>query len=117
MSGNPALLEQAFGGILENGLDAMADGPGTLTVVTGTEAAPENGIHVFAEVRDTGAGIRAEDLGKIFELFFTTKSQGTGLGLALARKFIEAYGGTLTVRSEPGRGAAFRATFPAAMGG
>ena len=117
VSGDPALLEQAFGGILENGLDAMADGPGTLTVVTGTEAAPGNGIHVFAEVRDTGAGIRAEDLGKIFELFFTTKSQGTGLGLALARKFIEAYGGTLTVRSEPGRGAAFRATFPAAMGG
>jgi signal transduction histidine kinase len=69
---------------------------------------------VFAEIRDTGHGIQPEHLTKIFELFFTTKAQGTGLGLALARKFIEAYGGTLAVRSRPGHGAVFRATFPAA---
>ena len=116
VSGDPALLEQVFGGILENGLDAMKDGPGTLTVVSGVEPVQGGEIQVFAEVSDTGTGIQPHDLEKIFDLFFTTKSQGTGLGLALARKFIEAYGGTLTVRSEPGRGATFRATFPAAIG-
>lgn len=116
ITGDAVLLEQAFGGILENALDAMGDGPGTLTIATGVDAAQPHGVHVFAEVQDTGGGIRPENLAKIFELFFTTKSKGTGLGLALARKFIEAYGGTLTVRSEPGVGTVFRATFPAAGG-
>jgi signal transduction histidine kinase len=110
------LLEQAFGGILENALDAMTDGPGILTIVTGVEGARPEGVRVFAEVHDTGGGIRPDDLGKVFELFFTTKSTGTGLGLALARKFVEAYGGTLTVTSDPGHGAVFRAVFPAAGG-
>jgi signal transduction histidine kinase len=114
VTGDPALLEQAFGAVLENSLDAMADVPGTLTVVSGTEPGPGGGAQVFAEIRDTGHGIQPEHLTKIFELFFTTKAQGTGLGLALARKFIEAYGGTLKVRSRPGHGAVFRATFPAA---
>ena len=114
VSGDPALLEQAFTGILENALDAMGDGPGVLTIVTGCQPGPATAPEVFAEIRDTGNGIAPEHLGRIFELFFTTKSQGTGLGLALANKFIEGHGGRLCVRSEPGAGAAFRATFPAA---
>lgn len=116
ITADAVLLEQAFGGILENALDAMADGPGILTIVTGVEGARPEGVRVFAEVHDTGGGIRPDDLGKVFELFFTTKSTGTGLGLALARKFVEAYGGTLTVTSDPGHGAVFRAAFPAAGG-
>ncbi len=68
---------------------------------------------MFAEVQDTGVGIRREELPKILKSSFTTKSHGTGLGLAIAKKFTEAYGGAITVSSQPGEGATFRVTFPA----
>ena len=67
---------------------------------------------VFSEVRDTGCGIPPEKIGKIFDLFYTSKAQGTGLGLAVAKKFTEAHGGTISVRSGPGDGATFRVAFP-----
>lgn len=112
--GDPALLEQAFAAILENALDAMGDGPGVLTVVTGSQTTSAGDVEVVAEMRDTGEGIASGNLAKVFELFFTTKSQGTGLGLALAKKFIEGYGGRLTVTSTVGEGTLVRAIFPAA---
>jgi two-component system sensor histidine kinase HydH len=107
-----ALLEQALGALVENALDAM-NGEGTLTVTTGTEAV---GSRVFVEVTDTGPGIPPASLRDVFTLFYTTKARGTGLGLALAKKFVEGYDGTLTVTSRPGEGARFRATFPVAEG-
>jgi two-component system sensor histidine kinase HydH len=64
-------------------------------------------------VRDTGPGIAPDQIPKIFELFYTTKAQGTGIGLALAKKFTEAHGGTLTVESRLGAGARFRVSLPA----
>ena len=80
----------------------------------------KNGYHQFqpllyqvATAELTGGDIKF-DLGKVFELFYTTKSHGTGLGLALARKFVEAYDGALTVASQPGEGTVFRAVFPTA---
>lgn len=112
--GEPVLLEQAFASLLENGLDAMGDGPGTLTVSSGVEPDGSGAGRVVVEVRDTGSGIAPEQLGKVFDLFYTTKSHGTGLGLALAKKFVEAYEGALTVASGPGEGTVFRATFPSA---
>jgi two-component system NtrC family sensor kinase len=70
---------------------------------------------VVVEVIDSGPGIPQEHLDRIFEPFFTTKpaSQGTGLGLALCRHIAEELGGTITVSSTLGRGAAFRVTLPA----
>lgn len=55
-------------------------------------------------VADTGHGIPAQDLDRIFEPYFTTKNQGTGLGLATVRTMVEAHGGEVRIASEPGHG-------------
>ncbi len=111
--GNPMLIEQVLVSLIDNAIEAMPGGSGTITLVTGTEPDNEAGLRVFAEVRDTGVGIREEEIPKILESFYTTKAQGTGLGLAIAKKFTEAYSGALSVWSRPGEGTIFRVTFPA----
>ena len=63
---------------------------------------------------DHGPGVPEEDRDKIFEPFFTGKTQGTGLGLAVVRRVIEQHGGTIAVLSNPGGGALFRAEIPEA---
>jgi len=64
-------------------------------------------------VRDTGSGIAPEVGKRLFEQFFTTKPQGTGLGLYISRQIIEEqHGGTLTWKSAPGQGTTFTATLP-----
>lgn len=67
---------------------------------------------LIIEVSDHGPGVPEEDREKIFEAFFTGKTQGTGLGLAVARRVVELHGGTLTVHSSPHGGALFRAQIP-----
>jgi signal transduction histidine kinase len=69
---------------------------------------------VYCEVRDSGSGIAPDVLDKIFKPFFTTRQKGTGLGLALSKKIVDEHRGELSVESEPGQGAAFRVTLPAA---
>lgn len=104
------LLEQVFMNLIGNAIEATSEGE-TITVVTGVDR--RNGsLEVFAEIRDTGKGIAPEEIPRIFDLFYTTKAQGTGVGLALAKKFIEAHGGTIAVVSSPGEGATFRVLFP-----
>ena len=61
---------------------------------------------------DTGPGITPEVAKRLFEQFFTTKPQGTGLGLYISRQIIEGHGGTLRWESAPGQGTAFTATLP-----
>jgi two-component system, NtrC family, sensor histidine kinase HydH len=112
VAADAVLLEEAVTALVENALDAMG-GEGTLTLTTAA-VIDDAGPRVVLEVGDSGPGIPPAVLPRIFELFFTTKTQGTGLGLPLARKFIEAYGGTLTVTSRPGAGTVFRVTLPAA---
>jgi signal transduction histidine kinase len=63
-------------------------------------------------IRDTGVGIPPEQLGRIFEPYFTTKAKGTGLGLALVRQTIHDHGGSIGVASEPGRGTTFTIILP-----
>lgn len=104
------LLEQVFMNLIGNAIEATSEGE-TITAVTGVDR--RNGsLEVFAEIRDTGKGIAPEEIPRIFDLFYTTKAQGTGVGLALAKKFIEAHGGTIAVVSSPGEGATFRVLFP-----
>lgn len=95
-------LKQVFWNIGLNALQAMPDG-GELTVRVRAEV--EQGVVEFCDV---GAGIPQEDLEKIFDPFYTTKSGGTGLGLSIAREIVKDLGGRIEVESQPGRGATFR---------
>jgi signal transduction histidine kinase len=63
---------------------------------------------VVVAVRDQGPGIALDDLGRIFDPYFTTRRGGTGLGLAISKNIVEGLGGTLVVRSRPGDGTEFR---------
>jgi two-component system sensor histidine kinase HydH len=68
---------------------------------------------IAIEIRDTGSGIKAENLNKIFDPYYTTKTKGTGLGLAIVHKLIEAHNGNIRVRSVPGQGTTFIIGIPA----
>jgi two-component system, NtrC family, sensor histidine kinase HydH len=109
VNGNSMLLEQVVLSLLANAVEAMPNGGGTINITTGLDPGSRT---VFAEVRDSGAGIPAEEIANIFKPFYTTKAQGTGLGLAIARKFTEAHRGTLAVSSRPSEGATFRVILP-----
>jgi signal transduction histidine kinase len=100
------LLRQSILNLVKNGLEALGRG-GKLTVST-----RRVDDHVEIAIQDTGPGI-ASDVGKrLFEQFFTTKPQGTGLGLYISRQIIEEHGGTLRWESAPGAGTTFTATLP-----
>ncbi|MCC7490780.1 MAG: HAMP domain-containing protein [Fimbriimonadaceae bacterium] len=103
-------VKQALLNLIVNGMQAMPAG-GTLTVSTGRQ-----GAQPVLMVEDTGVGIPAHDLGKIFNPFFTTKpaGQGTGLGLSIARQAIENDGGRMELDSQVGRGTTFRVYLPPA---
>ena len=106
---DPAQIGQVLLNLAVNARDAMS-GSGTLHISTRND-----GGDVLLEVADTGVGMDEETQARIFDPFFTTKDvgQGTGLGLATVYGIITQSGGTITVRSSPGRGAAFVLRFPA----
>ena len=98
VEGDPPQLEQVFLNLIHNALQAM-DGKGTLTLTT---RAQEGVVTVL--VKDSGKGIPPGDLSSIFQPFFTTKHRGSGLGLSIVRKIVEAHGGSIQVDSELGKG-------------
>jgi two-component system sensor histidine kinase HydH len=103
---DPDRMVQALLNIGINGIQAMDSGGG----LTLRARRSEDGL--LFEVEDTGQGIPEADLGTIFDPYFTTKSQGTGLGLAVVRKIVEGHGGTVHVASIPGKGTTFAITLP-----
>ena len=105
------LFEQALLNLMLNAEQAMPDG-GALTLIGRAE-----GSCVMLDVIDTGVGIAPEALAKLFRPFHTTKPDGSGLGLATARKIVLAHGGAIDVQSEPGRGTKFTITLPTAQTG
>jgi len=98
--------------LLSNALKFTLEG-GQISVTAGRD-----GSNMVVAVTDTGVGIRPEDQALIFEEFqqagsdYTKKAEGTGLGLALTRKFVELHGGTIRVESAEGKGSTFTFTLP-----
>jgi PAS domain S-box-containing protein len=104
-------LQQVLMNLMLNGIEAMKETGGVLTVKTrGGE-----GGQVLISVSDTGVGLPAERADEIFNAFFTTKPQGSGMGLAISRSIVESHGGRLWATSHDGRGATFHFTLPTAI--
>jgi signal transduction histidine kinase len=105
---DPRLLRQALLNILRNAAEAIPDDQTDRRVTIETAVEGDQRMHwALISIRDTGPGIAASDLQKIFIPFFTTKSQGHGIGLALAHRVITEHGGTLTAGNASDGGAVF----------
>lgn len=111
---DPMKLEQALVELLANALDAMPSG-GTLTIAATISTDPRQIAGVTVSVTDTGRGIPAEALASVGQPFFTTRQEGTGLGLATARRFVEQHGGRLALDSRPGAGTTIRIWLPVSL--
>lgn len=115
-----AQIRQVFLNLVKNAIEAM-ERAGTLTVTTRMETdfhvrhtARDRGQFLSVDIEDTGPGIAPEDCARIFAPFFTTKTSGTGLGLAVSERLVTQHGGTITVDSELGRGTRVRVRLPVA---
>jgi signal transduction histidine kinase len=109
INADPAMIRQALLNLALNGLQAMPDG-GTLRI-----SCHPSGRRVNIDVEDTGIGIPPENLQKIFDLYFTTKEKGSGIGLSMVYRIVQLHDGEVEVQSTPGRGTRFRLVFPQAQ--
>lgn len=114
VEGNSIQLEQVFINLLTNARDALADSPRKAIRISGAIHSTD----VQVTFSDTGRGIPRELEGRIFDPFFTTKEigKGTGLGLSIIYGIVKEHGGTISVVSRPGEGAAFLISLPSARG-
>lgn len=108
ISGAEDQLRQVFSNLILNAVQAMPKG-GTLTLATGTGGPGEGWV---IEIADTGCGILPEQLKKVFTPFYTTKDNGTGLGLSVSYGIVKDHGGQIQVESVPGEGTRFRIVIP-----
>ncbi|MGZ4920065.1 MAG: ATP-binding response regulator [Halobacteriota archaeon] len=106
MTADPLLMRRVFANLILNAVQAMPNG-GTLTI----SAATDDGS-VMVSVHDTGVGIPDDIRDKLFTPLFTGKAKGTGLGLAVVKRIVDAHGGTITFESEEGKGTTFTVTLP-----
>jgi signal transduction histidine kinase len=102
------LLKQAALNVIQNGAQSMPEG-GTLEVILG-----EDRKFAVLRISDQGSGIADEIKGKIFDLYFTTKSGGSGIGLAMTYRILQLHHGSIEVQSKPGRGTEFLLRIPLA---
>jgi signal transduction histidine kinase len=109
VNGDAVMLRQAFLNLAINACQAMPDG-GTLRL----RCLPASGGRVEIQVEDTGEGIPPDHLGRIFDLYFTTKDHGTGIGLSMVFRIVQMHDGEIEVESTPGRGTTFRVLLPRA---
>jgi signal transduction histidine kinase len=101
-------LQQVLMNLMLNGIEAMKETGGVLTV----KSERGDGGQVLISVSDTGVGLPATRADEIFNAFFTTKPQGSGMGLAISRSIVESHGGRLWATPHNGRGATFHFTLP-----
>jgi len=107
---DPAQLRQALDNLVRNAVEATPEG-GRVSLA----ARRESGGYAI-EVRDTGRGIEPDHVPRIFDLYFTTKAEGTGVGLAVTQQIVAAHGGTIEVDSRPGAGTTMTVRLPAGEG-
>jgi signal transduction histidine kinase len=108
---DPVHLQQVLLNLIINAMDAVSSRPlGQRKVRLDVAQVGDSDVEV--SVRDTGPGIPGDKLGAVFDILFTTKPQGTGLGLFIARSIIETYGGKLWAENAPDVGAVFRFRLP-----
>jgi signal transduction histidine kinase len=106
ITADPQQMEQVFFNLLQNAIQAMEDG-GTLTVTTAADAG-----EIAISFRDTGPGVAPANLARVFQPFFTTKHRGSGLGLPIVKKIVEAHRGSIAIESTEGRGTAATLRLP-----
>jgi signal transduction histidine kinase len=109
VNGDAGMLRQAFLNLAINACQAMPNG-GTLRLA----AAPVSRGRVEILVEDTGVGIPPAHLQKIFDLYFTTKDHGTGIGLSMVYRIVQLHDGEIEVQSTPDHGTTFRVVLPRA---
>jgi len=125
--GDARQLGQVFWNIFLNSVQAMDGGPGRITIsATPGNLPPDEGGDtsqvteqrpaVAIRIGDTGRGMTKEEVSRIFDPFYSSRESGTGLGLAIAHSIVESHNGSISVRSEPGKGAEFTVTLPLAQG-
>ena len=107
--GHAIALERVLINLLSNARDAMPQG-GAVMITSGLLSDRLGWLHLT--VADTGPGIPADTLDKVFNLLYTTKANGSGLGLWLSRRIVHEHNGRIEVQSEPGRGTTFTITLP-----
>jgi C4-dicarboxylate-specific signal transduction histidine kinase len=110
--GDRVQLQQVVLNLVKNGIEAMS-GVQDRALQLRIRSARHEPNQIVVDVADSGAGIDPQVIGKIFEPFYTTKLQGTGMGLAISRSIIEAHGGRLWAEPNTPRGATFQCTLPA----
>jgi two-component system sensor kinase FixL len=109
--GDRATLQQVLLNLLLNGMEAMVDTPASRRRLALRTARDATGVEVA--VTDSGHGLDPGTLPRLFESFFTTKRDGMGMGLSIARSIVEVHGGRIWAENRPEGGATFRFTLPA----
>lgn len=109
INGIASQLKRVVINLVLNASQAIGNSRGTIHIFTGLSAC---GKHAKLTVSDNGCGIDAAILPNIFESSFTTKENGTGVGLSSVQSIVQKHGGTISVDSSPNRGASFTASFP-----
>jgi signal transduction histidine kinase len=116
VSGDRVQLQQVLLNLVMNGMDAMnsVEESKRVLIISGRRETRDGVSAVLIGVQDAGMGMKAEEMGQLFEAFYTTKPQGMGMGLAISRSIIEAHGGRLWAEPNKGPGATFSFSLPAA---
>jgi two-component system sensor histidine kinase HydH len=102
-------LRSVFTNLVINAVEAINGAGGSVSIKLSNPGA--NSVKV--EITDSGCGIAADDISKVFEPYFSTKETGTGLGLAIVKKAVDDHGGTISVASKKGNGTTFTIILPA----
>ena len=103
-------IQQVLMNLMLNGIEAMSKTGGVLTIRSGLAT---NG-QIQISIEDTGPGLPPDKIDQLFEAFFTTKPQGSGMGLSISKSIIEMHGGRIWATVNEGRGATFQFTLPSA---